>query len=163
MSDIAYYGNDLYILNANNHSEQLEIIYTKRHQYPQGQTRKVTQSASLAGRISSGSISVNYRKCGKPGCRCAQKGAKGHGPQYLWNATIAGKSVAKNLNIGPEAEKYLQETEQYKTYVRLCEEYVAVNEQLCEAHPVRHLESEKDLEALKKKLQKQLLKKRAAR
>lgn len=123
----------------------------------------ILHKLSSLGEFRRGTISVNYRKCGKPNCRCAQEGAQGHGPQYLWNATIAGKSVAKNLHIGPEAEKYLQETERYKTYVRLCEEYVAVNEQLCEAQPVRQLESEKDLEALKKKLQKQLLKKRAAK
>jgi|SRR5271166_418660 len=32
-----------------------------------------------------GSVSENYRKCGKPNCACAQPGHRGHGPQ--WNLT----------------------------------------------------------------------------
>ncbi len=43
-----------------------------------------------------GTISVNYRKCGKKNCACARPGHPGHGPQYLWNTTIKGKSYAKN-------------------------------------------------------------------
>ena len=39
-----------------------------------------------------GGISVNYRKCGKANCRCARPDHPGHGPQYLWNATIGGQS-----------------------------------------------------------------------
>lgn len=106
-----------------------------------------------------GTISVNYRKCGKPSCHCAKKDAKGHGPQYLWNATIAGKSVAKNLRIGTEVEKYLHETERYKRFMSLSEKLVEINEQLCDRRPVRYLDNEDDLEALKKKLHKQLLRK----
>lgn len=110
-----------------------------------------------------GTISVNYRKCGKPGCRCSQEGAQGHGPQYLWNATIAGKSVAKNLKIGPELEKYLEETNRYKRFMHLCDKLLGINEQLCDARPVRQVENEDDLEALKKKLQRKLLKKHTKR
>ena len=43
-----------------------------------------------------GGISVNYRKCGKANCRCARPDHPGHGPQYLWNATIGGQSRARN-------------------------------------------------------------------
>lgn len=110
-----------------------------------------------------GTISVNYRKCGKPSCHCNHEGAKGHGPQYLWNATIGGKSVAKNLRLGPEVEKYLQETERYKRFMSLSEELVELNEQLCDKSPVRYLETEDDLESLKKKLQKQLLRRQKKR
>ncbi len=46
-----------------------------------------------------GTISVIYRKCGKSQCWCAKEGVRGHGPQYLWNATIKRKSVAKNLRL----------------------------------------------------------------
>ncbi|MDA3918285.1 MAG: hypothetical protein PF690_15105 [Deltaproteobacteria bacterium] len=34
-----------------------------------------------------GTISVNYRKCGKKNCACAKPGHPSHGPQYLWNTT----------------------------------------------------------------------------
>lgn len=110
-----------------------------------------------------GTISTNYRKCGKPSCHCNDEGAKGHGPQYLWNATISGKSVAKNLQLGAEVEKYVEETDRYKKFISLSEQLVEVNEQLCERKPVKQLSDEKELEELKKKLQKQLSRKQPKR
>ena len=50
-----------------------------------------------------GTISVNYRKCGKKNCICSKPGHPGHGPQYLWNTTIKGKSYAKNLRKAQRA------------------------------------------------------------
>ena len=44
-----------------------------------------------------GTISVNYRKCGKKNCACAKPGHPGHDPQYLWSTAIKGKSYAKNF------------------------------------------------------------------
>jgi len=108
-----------------------------------------------------GAVSAIYRKCGKPQCWCSKAGERGHGPQYIWSATIKWKSVAKNLQLGPEVEKYLHETESHKKFLELCEELVEVNEQLCEARPVRQLESEEELQALKKKLQKFFMTRRA--
>jgi len=49
--------------------------------------------------------SENFRKCGKPTCKCAKPGNIGHGSQYLWNTTIEGKSYAKNLKLGSELQK----------------------------------------------------------
>ena len=110
-----------------------------------------------------GTISVNYRKCGKSQCWCSREGAKGHGPQYLWSATIGGKSVAKSLKLGVELEKYIKETDGYKRFTTICQELVSVNEQLCEARPMRQEKSEDELETLKKKLLKQLQKKRVGK
>src|SRR5207253_8569054 len=56
-----------------------------------------------------GIISVNYRKCGKSNCACARKGHPGHGPQYLWNVSVGGKTQARNLPLGPELEKRSEE------------------------------------------------------
>ncbi len=64
-----------------------------------------------------GTISVNYRKCGKKNCACVKPGHPGHGPQYLWNTTIKGKSYAKNLKLGPELKKTLEETDNYKVFL----------------------------------------------
>ena len=76
-----------------------------------------------------GTISVNYRKCGKSNCACARKGHPGHGPQYLWNASVSGKTQAQNLPLGPELEKVEKEVERYRSFVRLCQEMVEVNAQ----------------------------------
>lgn len=108
-----------------------------------------------------GTVSLIERKCGKKSCWCAASGSKGH-TQYIWNATIKSKSVAKNLRMGSEIKKYLEETERYKEFKRLCEELITINESLCEVGPVAQLSEEREM-ALKKKLQKQLQKKRKKR
>ena len=69
-----------------------------------------------------GTISVNYRKCGRSNCACACKDHPGHGPQYLWNVSIGGKTQARNLPLGPELEKMEKEVERYHSFVRLSQE-----------------------------------------
>ena len=96
-----------------------------------------------------GSLSVNYRKCGKANCRCARPGQRGHGPQYLWTTTVKGQSRARNLRLGPELEKVGREVEAYRRFVQLSQELVEVNEQICDLRPVEEIEEEA-LDQLKK-------------
>ena len=107
-----------------------------------------------------GTISVNYRKCGKSNCACAQKDHPGHGPQYLWNVSVAGKTAARNLPLGPELEKVEREVERYREFDRLCQELVEVNVQICNLRPVPVIKDENELEQLKKKLRTHFAKKR---
>jgi len=99
-----------------------------------------------------GSISVIYRKCGKKNCACAQEGHPGHGPEYLWNATIKGKSYAKSLKLGPELEKYIEETDNHRKFVSLSEEVVLINERISTLRPVKEIADDQSLMELKKKL-----------
>src|SRR5437899_3364494 len=70
------------------------------------QTRSALyQQMQALGDFRPGTVSVNFRKCGKPRCTCAQPGRPAHGPQYLWNTTSGGQSLAQNLRLGPELEK----------------------------------------------------------
>jgi len=108
-----------------------------------------------SGDFRRGTISVIYRKCGKKNCACAKEGHPGHGPLYLWNATIGGKSYAKNLKPGPEMEKFLKETSNYHSFQRICSELVEVNEQICRLRPVPEVADDLELASLKKKLQQQ--------
>lgn len=107
-----------------------------------------------------GIISVNFRKCGKKNCVCHQKSHPGHGPQYLWNATRKGKSLAQNLHLGPELDKVQKETEVYKRFNCLCKELVDVNEKICRLRPTPTVEDEKELDTLKKKLKRKFSRKR---
>ena len=109
-----------------------------------------------------GTISANYRKCGKPYCACARAGHPGHGPQYLWNATIQGKSRAHNLRLGAELEKATREVENYRRLVEWWNQWIEVNEKICERRPVRRMEEE-ELEELKKKLKRKYARKRSRR
>ncbi len=106
-----------------------------------------------------GSISVVYRKCGKKNCACAKEGHPGHGPVHLWNTTIKGKSYAKSLKPGPELQKYLDEIESHKKFVKLCEEIVVVNERICDLRPVPEVKDDQEMAELKKKLQKLFIRK----
>jgi len=100
-----------------------------------------------------GTISVNYRKCGKENCVCNTEGHPGHGPQYLWNATIKGKSMAKNLSMGTELGKYTVETDNYRKFMQICEEIIKVNENICGIRPAPEVNDD-EAATLKKKLLK---------
>ena len=58
---------------------------------------------SGVGDFRRGALSAVFRKCGKPNCRCAQPGERGHGPQ--WNRTRwqGGKTVTTHPRPGPGA------------------------------------------------------------
>lgn len=113
------------------------------------------QQMQTLGDFRPGTISVNFRKCGKKRCVCARPGNTGHGPQYLWNTTSGGQSRAQNLRLGPELEKAHRELENHQVFLRLCRELVDINEKICRLRPAAEIKDEKELEALKKKLRKQ--------
>ena len=125
--------------------ETLESLEAKR--------MSVCRKLEEIGDFRRGIISVNYRKCGKKNCACAKPGHLGHGPQYLWNTTIKGKSYAKSVRLGPELQKYMQETTKYREFLRLCGELVQLNEKICNLRPAPEIEDKDEREALKKKLQ----------
>jgi hypothetical protein len=114
--------------------------------------KELYQKLEALGDFRRGTISVNYRKCGKKKCVCAKPGHPGHGPQYLWNTTIKGKSYAKSLRLGPELEKYMKETGNYRNFLNLSAQLVQVSERICELRPVREIEDRRESEDLKKKL-----------
>jgi len=106
-----------------------------------------------------GIISVIYRKCGKKNCACAKEGHPGHGPQHLWNTTIKGKSYAKNVKLGSEMQKYLDEIASHRRFVELCEEIIVINERICDLRPIPEVKDDQELSELKKKLQARFVKK----
>ena len=101
-----------------------------------------------------GTISVNYRKGSKSNCACAREDHPGHGPQYLWNASIGGKTQSENLTLGPELEKVENEVQRYRIFAGLCQQIAAFNNELCHLRPVPAGDDENELELLKKKLRK---------
>jgi len=100
-----------------------------------------------------GTIYLNYRKCGKKNCVCTKPGHPGHGPQYLWSTTIKGKSYAKSLKLGPELKKYMDEIDNNRSFLKICNEMVQLNETICNLRPVVEVKDKDEAEELKKKLQ----------
>lgn len=129
----------------------------------EGRRERPYQALAARGDFRRGTISVNYRKCGKPDCACARAGHPGHGPQYLWNAAIAGQSRARNLRLGPEVDKVAHAVDTSRAFLRLCTELVEVNEALCERRPVRAVEDPQALTARKKKLRRRFARRRPAK
>lgn len=80
-----------------------------------------------------GSVSENYRRCGKANCACAAADHPGHGPRLLWTRTPAGgKTTGRQLSAG-EVDKVRRELAAYQDFARLSAAIVAVNEAICEA------------------------------
>ena len=126
------------------------------------QKNELYRQLAELGDFRRGTISANYRKCGKAYCVCARAGHPGHGPQYLWNATIKGKSRAQNLRLGAELEKVGREVENYRRVLRWWDQWIEVNEKICQRKPVHRIEEE-ELEELKKKLKRKYARKRTRR
>jgi hypothetical protein len=90
---------------------------------------------AVVGDFRRGSVSRNYRKCGKPNCACTRPGHPGHGPRYLWTRTARGRgTVGRQLAAG-EVEKARREVGRHGQFMAICEQIAEVNEQICEARP----------------------------
>ena len=90
---------------------------------------------SVIGDFRRGSVSENYRKCGKPNCACAQPDHPGHGPRFLWTRTARGRgTVGRQLAAG-EVAKVRREVGRHAEFAAICEQIAEVNEKICEARP----------------------------
>jgi len=97
----------------------------------QSQTLK-TRIAEV-GDMRPGSLVERYRKCGKPNCRCAKRGAQGHGPDWILTREVNGKTVTKAIPAGSAVQQTRAQIEEYKRFRELTRELVQVNERLCDA------------------------------
>ena len=84
------------------------------------------------GDMRAGSITENYRRCGKPACRCARSDDPGHGPYYAYTWKEHGKTRTRNLRPGPDLDRLREQVEHYRRFRRLCRELVEVNEEICD-------------------------------
>ena len=82
-----------------------------------------------------GALSAVFRKCGKPNCRCARPGERGHGPQWNWTRWAGGKTVTTHPRPGPELAKAEREAAGWERFRSLAGQIEAVNEAICDARP----------------------------
>jgi hypothetical protein len=99
------------------------------------QRARLYDELAATGDFRRGSISENYRRCGKPNCACAQPDHPGHGPRYLWTRTVAGRGTKGRQLSAAEVEKVRGELANYRRFADVSEQIVAVNEAICEARP----------------------------
>ena len=105
---------------------------------------------SVVGDFRRGSVSENYRKCGKLNCACAQPDHPGHGPRLLWTRTARGRgTVGRQLAAG-EVEKVRREVGRHAEFAAICEQIAEVNEKICEARPAAGTDAPSALEGEKR-------------
>ena len=96
---------------------------------------------AAVGDFRRGSVSENYRKCGKPNCGCAAPGHPGHGPRFLWTRTARGRgTVGRQLAAG-EVEQVRREVARHAEFAAICEQIAEVNEKICEARPAAGMDA----------------------
>jgi hypothetical protein len=91
---------------------------------------------AAVGDFRRGSVSENWRRCGKPNCACARPGHRGHGPRFLWTRNARGRgTVGRQLAAG-EVERVRREVARHAEFASISEQIAEVNEKICEARPV---------------------------
>jgi hypothetical protein len=90
---------------------------------------------SAVGDFRRGSVSENYRKCGKPNCACAAPDHPGHGPRLLWTRSARGRKTIGRQLAAAEVEKVRGELARHAEFAATVEQIAEVNEKICEARP----------------------------
>ena len=102
---------------------------------PEAERDRLYAQLSGAGDFRRGSVSENYRRCGKPNCACAAADHPGHGPRFLWTRTARGRGTVGRQLAAAEVEKVRREIARYAEFTAAVEQIVEVNERICEARP----------------------------
>ena len=90
---------------------------------------------AAVGDFRRGSVSENYRRCGKPNCACARPGHRGHGPRFLWTRSAGRRKTAGRQLAAGEVEKVRREIARHAEFAATVEQIIEVNEKICEARP----------------------------
>jgi hypothetical protein len=91
---------------------------------------------SMVGDFRRGSVSENWRRCGKPNCACAQPDHRGHGPRFLWTRSAGRRKTLGRQLAAAEVEKVRLEVARHAEFTAAVEQIIEVNEKICEARPV---------------------------
>lgn len=103
----------------------------------EAQRARLFERLAAVGDFRRGSVSENWRRCGKSSCRrCAEPGSRGHGPRWLWTRTAAGRGTIGRQLKPEEVGKVRAELENHQRFAALAEEIAEVSEAICEARPV---------------------------
>jgi hypothetical protein len=91
---------------------------------------------AATGDFRRGSVSENYRKCGKPNCACAAPGHPGHGPRFLWTRSEGRRKRIGRQLAAAEVEKVRREIARHAEFAATVDQIGEVSEKICEARPV---------------------------
>ena len=109
----------------------------------QRQRDELQSQLAQIGEMRPGSLVARFRKCGKPTCHCAKKGAQGHGPSHSLTWPVAGKTVTRVIPVGAAVEQTRQQLDQCHRFRQLVQQLLAVSEQICDWQ-LRHPEPQSE-------------------
>jgi len=101
----------------------------------EGRSTLLRQICQL-GDFQPGSITSAVRRCGKPGCHCAQPNDPGHGPHFQLTQKIGGRTVTQNLPSQAAVRKAEREIAEFRRFQSLSSQLVEVNRKVCRLRPV---------------------------
>ena len=96
------------------------------------QRDQLKSELAAVGDMRPGSLVPRFRKCGKPSCHCAKKGAKGHGPSYSLTHAVCGKTVTHVIPEGEAVEQTRAQLSEYHRFRQLVQQLITVSEQICD-------------------------------
>ena len=96
------------------------------------QRDQLKSELAAVGNMRPGSLVPRFRKCGKPSCHCAKKGAKGHGPSYSLTHAVSGKTVTHVIPAGEAVERTRAQLSEYRRFRHLVQQLITVSEQICD-------------------------------
>ena len=91
---------------------------------------------AAVGDFRRGSVSENWRKCGKLNCACAAPGHRGHGPRFLWTRSAGARKTVGRQLAAAEVGKVRREVARHGEFTAVSEQIAEVNEKICEARSV---------------------------
>lgn len=98
---------------------------------------------AATGDMRRGSITENFRSCGKPTCACAAGDHPGHGPYYAFTVKVGGKTKTRQIRPGPALTKIEGEVAEHRRFRENCDRLLDINEAICDARPVEASAQEK--------------------
>ena len=90
---------------------------------------------SVVGDFRRGSVSENWRKCGRPNCACAIPDHPGHGPRFLWTRSEGRRKKVGRQLAAAEVGKVCREIDRHAEFEAIAGQIAEVNEKICEARP----------------------------
>jgi hypothetical protein len=91
---------------------------------------------AAVGDFRRGSVTENYRKCGKPNCVCAAPDHPGHGPRFLWTRSQGRRKRVGRQLAAAEVRKVRREIARHAEFMATVGQIAEVNEKICEARPI---------------------------
>jgi hypothetical protein len=102
----------------------------------EAQRDRLYAQLSMVGDFRRGSVSENWRKCGKANCACAAPDHPGHGPRFLWTRSQGRRTRIGRQLAAAEVDKVRREIARHAEFTATVGQIAEVNEKICEARPV---------------------------